>query len=259
VDFSRLALTAASITETGVASAGLAGIGLLIAEVAFARRHELLPADSAPQQDGLIGDPAGPPVRLVLLGDSTAAGVGAIRPAETVGRQIATLLARRRYQVHISSAAVAGSRTGDLGPQVSRALLGGPDIAIILVGSADVLRLSRLDWVAADLGDAVVRLRQAGVQTVVGTCPDLGAAPAFAQPLRALVGMRGRQLAAVQALAAHGAGAIAVDLAAATGRVFRADRGAFSEDGFHPSADGYRLWAEALAPAIAPTGAPVSL
>jgi lysophospholipase L1-like esterase len=32
--------------------------------------------------------------------------------------------------------------------------------------------------------------------------------------------------------------------------VFRADPGTFSEDGFHPSADGHRLLAEALLPAV---------
>lgn len=41
-----------------------------------------------------------------------------------------------------------------------------------------------------------------------------------------------------------------VDLAAETGAVFRADAGAFCFDGFHPSADGYRIWAHALYPAV---------
>jgi len=39
-------------------------------------------------------------------------------------------------------------------------------------------------------------------------------------------------------------------LAVATGAVFRADPGTFSVDRFHPSADGYRLLAEALLPAV---------
>jgi len=57
-------------------------------------------------------------------------------------------------------------------------------------------------------------------------------------------------VAAVSAAATQSAGGIAVDLAAQTGQVFRADPGTFCEDGFHPSADGYRLLAEALLPAV---------
>jgi lysophospholipase L1-like esterase len=33
--------------------------------------------------------------------------------------------------------------------------------------------------------------------------------------------------------------------------VFRADAGTLCYDGFHPSADGYRVWAHALYPAVA--------
>jgi lysophospholipase L1-like esterase len=42
-----------------------------------------------------------------------------------------------------------------------------------------------------------------------------------------------------------------VDLAAQVGPVFRADRGMFCHDGFHPSADGYRVLAYALFPELA--------
>jgi lysophospholipase L1-like esterase len=41
-----------------------------------------------------------------------------------------------------------------------------------------------------------------------------------------------------------------VDLGERVGPVFRADPAAYSEDRFHPSADGYRLIAEALLPAV---------
>jgi lysophospholipase L1-like esterase len=46
-----------------------------------------------------------------------------------------------------------------------------------------------------------------------------------------------------------------VDLALETGLVFRADAGTFSYDGYHPSADGYRVWAHALLPAVAAAAA----
>ncbi|HEY9389306.1 MAG TPA: SGNH/GDSL hydrolase family protein, partial [Mycobacteriales bacterium] len=67
-------------------------------------------------------------------------------------------------------------------------------------------------------------------------------------------------VAAAQADATWAAGGVPVDLAARTGPIFRADPGAFSEDGYHPSADGYRLLAEALLPAVSEAaGIPASL
>ncbi|MGI8868443.1 MAG: SGNH/GDSL hydrolase family protein [Mycobacteriales bacterium] len=258
MELRQLILATATTAETGVVLSGLGAGAVVAIEFAVARRRQLLPIDTAPEQEATIGVPSDPALRLVVLGDSTAAGVGVDRPADTVGRQLASLVARRRRRcVRVCSAAVTGSASGDLGPQVSRALLTQPDIAVILVGLVDVLRLTPLREVASNLGEVVRRLRSGGTGVVVGTCPDLGAAPAFAQPMRALLGRRGKRIGAVQTAVTEAFGGVPVDLAATTGRIFRADRGAYSTDGLHPSADGYRLWAEALAMAIAVAGDPV--
>jgi lysophospholipase L1-like esterase len=73
---------------------------------------------------------------------------------------------------------------------------------------------------------------------------------AIAPPLRQVVGWLGRRVADAQAAAVREAGGAVVDLAAETGPVFRADAGTLCYDGFHPSADGYRVWAHALLPAV---------
>jgi lysophospholipase L1-like esterase len=160
--------------------------------------------------------------------------------------------------VELASVAVAGSRSADLGTQVARALVGTrPDVAVILIGAGDATGLRRPLEAAAHLTAAVRRLRDAGVEVVVGTCPDLAACRAFAPPLRSVIGWLGRRVAVAQAVAAHTAGADVVDLAAETGAVFRADAGALCFDGFHPSADGYRVWAHALYPAVAAAAVPL--
>ena len=129
---------------------------------------------------------------------------------------------------------------------------------MILVGTNDATRLSRPPEAAAYLVGAVRRLRDAGVAVVVGTCPDLGAVRAFAPPLRQIVGLLGRRVARAQADAVQEAGGIPVDLASRAGPVFRADPGTLSYDGLHPSADGYRVWAHALYPAVAEAAGVVS-
>ena len=146
---------------------------------------------------------------------------------------------------------VARSRSADLGAQVARALVGArPDVAVILVGGNDAMRPGILADASEHLAAAVGRLRETGAAVVVGTCPDLGAAPAFPAPLRQLMGWRSRQLARLQGMAVRLSDGVVVDLGVQTATVFRADRGTFCHDGYHPSADGYRVWAHALLPAV---------
>ena len=235
------------------AIAGTVGGALLIAGEAVVARNRRY----AQPQLGLalrtaIGREDAPPLRLVLLGDSTSLGVGVDDVRDTIGGQLAQLLAEEaRLRVQLSSVGVAGSRSTDLATQVARALLGDrPDVAVILIGANDATALRRPGESAAYLGAAVRRLRDTGVEVVVGTCPDLGAARAIGQPLREMAGWWGRRTGFAQGRAAHAAGGIVVDLAAETGAVFRADAGTLCYDGFHPSADGYRVWAHALLPAV---------
>jgi lysophospholipase L1-like esterase len=236
------------------AIAGTAGGAAVIAgQAMLARSRRYAQPDLRLAMRASLGDASAPTLRLVLLGDSTALGVGVERVTDTVGGQLAVLLAEGPggRRVELSSVAVSGSRSADLATQVARALVGmRPDVAVILVGANDAIHFTPPAEAAGDLASAVRRLRAAGVAVVVGTCPDLGAARAFAPPLRQIVGWQARRLARVQVAAVDGVGGVPVDLAAQTGAVFRADAGAYCHDGYHPSADGYRVWAHALLPAV---------
>lgn len=225
-----------------------AGLSLLIAEALVATYRTYLPADSGPPVDGEFGAPDAPAVHLVLLGDSTATGVGVMQTAETVGGRLAGRLAQT-HRVTLASVAVSGSRAGDLGPQVSRALLLRPDIAVILIGANDATHGTPLSAVAHNVHEAVQRLRDAGVAVVLGSCPDMGAR-AFLPPLRQVVAWQGRRVARVSAIAAHELDASVVPIGDVCGPMFRVDPSTLSIDAFHPSARGYRLWADALWPAV---------
>lgn len=243
-------------TTGGLVAAGVIGASVLAIEARAATRREYADAADAPSVSGRYGDLAGAPIRLAVLGDSTAAGLGVTRVEQTVGGRLAAMLADAGYQVMLDGLGVSGSRAADLRPQVSRALVRQrPDLTVLLIGANDATHLTALADVRRHLGDAVRRLRESGSAVVVGTCPDMGAVRALAQPLRAIVGWRGRQVADVSADAVTEAGGAPVDLAARTGPVFRADPGTLSRDAFHPSADGYGLWAMALYPAVAEAAA----
>jgi len=233
------------------------GLGVLAGEVLAAKARRYAKPTMGLALRTSMGKLSAPTLRLVLLGDSAAIGVGVEWLSETVGGQLARLLAEGtadtgERHVLLSSVGVAGSRSADLATQVARALLGDrPDVAVVLIGAHDATSLRSPDEAAELLGQAVRRLRESGVRVVVGTCPDLGALRAIAPPLRQVAGMLGRRMAKAQARAVEAAGGAVVDLAGETGAVFRADAGTFCYDGFHPSADGYRVWAHALYPAVA--------
>lgn len=245
---------AKAATITAIAGT-VGGAAVLAAQAMAARTRTYAKPDMRLAMRSSIGATGRPPLRLVLLGDATALGVGVDRVADTVGGQLAALLAEGAAgrRVELSSVAVAGSRSTDLATQVARALVGvHPDVAVILVGTNDVTSFggTGIGEAADHLGHACRRLRDAGVPVVVGTCPDFGAFRAFAPPLRQVLSWQGRRLAHHQALAAGSAGAVVVDLGHVTGAVFRADAGTLCHDGLHPSADGYRVWAHALLPAV---------
>ncbi len=240
----RILRTGAGAIAGGVGAAGAVLAGQLIAA---ARRDPTALSDPPPITGtfGVLGDP---PLRLAVLGDSAAAGYGVSTVGHSVPGQLAARLAAAGWRVELSGFAIAGSRTGDLGPQVSRALLTRPDLAVLVIGSDDAVRLTRARSVSHGVVDAVRRLRERGVPVVVGTAPDLAAARGLGQPLRLVAGWRSRRVAKVQLTATRTAGGLPVDLAKACGPVFRADPGLLSEDGWHPSVDGARIWVDALEP-----------
>jgi lysophospholipase L1-like esterase len=241
---------------TTLLAGAMGGVALLAGEAIAAKGRRYAKPTMGLALRTSMGPAGAPTLRLVLLGDSAAIGVGVEWLSETVGGQLARMLAdgtpeTGERHVLLSSVGVAGSRSTDLATQVARALLGDkPDVAVVLIGANDAVTMRSPEESAEHLGAAVRRLREAGVEVVVGTCPDLGAIRSVAPPLRQLAGLLGRRMARAQARAVQAAGGTVVDLGEETGAVFRADAGTLCYDGFHPSADGYRVWAHALFPAV---------
>jgi hypothetical protein len=97
----------------------------------------------------------------------------------------------------------------------------------------------------------VQRLRDSGAVVVVGTCPDFGVITAIPQPLRMVARTIGLRLARAQAEAVRTAGGVPVPFSDLLSPEFhRAPEVLFSDDMFHPSADGYALAAQQLLPAL---------
>jgi lysophospholipase L1-like esterase len=253
----RRLLRATAYGGGGVTMVGVLTAGLLYGQAAMARRAIPLAEAPPPRSDGRYGTfpSSQPDVRLALIGDSSAAGFGVDRVRDTTGALLATGIAEQlQRNVYVRCHAVVGATSASLGRQVERALAGHPDIAIILIGANDVTHRERVPVAVAHLAGAVRRLREAGADVVVCTCPDLGTVQPIRRPLRWLARRWSRELAAAQTVAAVDAGARTVSLGDLLGPQFASapDR-MFGSDRFHPSAIGYAAAASVILPTVIAT------
>jgi lysophospholipase L1-like esterase len=249
----RTAATGA-VGVAGVALSALAAQHLIRVQAQAARRVIGKPlGEDAHMADKVYKKKYGAPVDLLLLGDSIAAGLGAERPKDTLGAQLAKRLAKATHRsVRLHTAAHVGSETSMLRAQLA-ALPAGytADVAVIVVGGNDVTHRVRTSTSTRHLAEAVGSLRERGTEVVVGTCPDLGALSAVPQPLRSLARIASRQLAEAQREVVTDLGGRAVSLAEVVGPFFvtRPDE-MFAIDRFHPSGVGYRRTAKAMLPSV---------
>ena len=127
----------------------------------------------------------GPAIKIVLLGDSSAAGYGVDRVEETPGALLASGVAERAdRRVYLRAFAKVGAQSSDLEGQLDRALPIEPDVAVILIGVNDVTHRVRPATPSAPSPKQCARLRDAGVAVLVGTCPDLGTVKPIPPPLK---------------------------------------------------------------------------
>ncbi|MFJ6697425.1 SGNH/GDSL hydrolase family protein [Streptomyces sp. NPDC091272] len=245
----------------GIGLIGAATVGLVIAEVQLAKRSVGgAVAPIAPPADGLYGTAfAGrtglPPLRLGVLGDSTAAGQGVRRAGHTPGALLASgLAAVAERPVELRNVALPGAMSDDLERQVSllvRDPVQPPDVCVIMIGANDVTHRMPPTQSVRHLASAVRRLRTAGAEVVVGTCPDLGTIEPVYQPLRWLARRVSRQLAAAQTIGVVEQGGRTVSLGDLLGPEFEANpRELFGPDNYHPSAEGYSTAAMAVLPTL---------
>ena len=186
---------------------------------------------------------------LAMLGDSIAYGQGASRPADTIGARLVADLAAAGIAAELRVLARPRARSADLAAQVDRALAGGADIAVIIVGANDLTGFVPPQVAAAQLGAALATLRAAGTRTVVVPAPDLSAVPWVPAQLRSLVRAGCAVLQQAQLQAARTAGARVAEVGGAAHR-FATDTSLFSADRFHPSSAGYAVIAGQLRPAV---------
>ena len=200
------------------------------------RRARILPEPPGARA-GRAG--SGPPLRLLIAGDSSAAGVGcAVQDQALSGRLAARLSGRFDLSWQVAA------RTGAVTAQVPDLIGGGPwDVAVLSIGLNDVTRGTPIGrWLVQR---AALFERLAPARLVVSGLPPLGAFPALPQPLRWVMG---RELARYEAAGRAQAEALGHRFAPLIG--ITDDVSLMAEDGFHPGPAVYDMWADLLVPRV---------
>lgn len=215
----------------------------------WARRRAVRLAPAAGSVHGLAGSEwPGEPLRLLLVGESTVAGVGVSCQQQALAGCLAQELAAR-YERPVSWRAcgengiTAVEACERLLPQ---GLAEPADLVLLVFGVNDTTRLTGLDRWSAALAHLTDRFSAQGARVVLSAVPPLQHFSALPWLLRGLLGARAALLDERLRQVAQRQGAQHCPIALMFSPDFLA------VDGYHPSALGYRLWAQGLAETITP-------
>lgn len=232
--------------------AKLALAPLLLWQGRQVRRQALRLPEAAGPRSGMAGS-GELALRLLIVGDSGGAGVGAATQDEALAGRLAQALALHlQGSVHWQLIARTGHTTADALAHLAEARVEPADVLVTALGVNDtVAQVSPRRWALQIQQLHELAVQRAGVRySLHSAVPPMHAFPLLPQPLRWLMGahamrmnrMLGRSLLGqtqrgMQALPPHLHGSAAAELMA--------------PDGFHPGPAGYKVWGESLAERIA--------
>jgi lysophospholipase L1-like esterase len=217
-----------------------------------------LPEASGPTTGVSPGQPPG--LRLTVLGDSAAAGVGAIRHEEALAGFLgAEAAARTGREVSWRVVARSGAKTRDVRRELVPQLTDPTDVVVVVVGVNDLKSYRLIRDFRRDTHDLIGAVRQqAGpVPIVLAGIPPFQHMPGLPRPMRTILELRGRAMDDVlRRLARRETDVRHIPLATQP----QLGDDIFTQDGFHLASDGYRLWAALVAAEVATaTQAPTTM
>jgi lysophospholipase L1-like esterase len=204
---------------------------------------------------------AAPVLRLAVLGDSSAAGVGATTQEEALAGQVARAVAGLTgREVSWRVAARSGATVRRIRDELVDRLTDPctqwrPDLVLVAAGANDATRLRRPRAFRRDVDELIAAIRARlgePVPVLLAGLPPMHRFPALPAPLRLVFGVRARQLDRQLArLARHDAHRAGPVFHLPVGQLPVEMAGFFAADRFHPGPIGYRRWGRLLAVQIA--------
>ena len=218
---------------------------LLLWQGARVRTAALRLPEAAGDRAGAVGE--GEPLRLLIVGDSAAAGVGiATQERALAGRLSREIAERAGRRVLWALAARTGATSHDARTLLESLAPHPVDVAVVAVGVNDVTdQIDRTTWGRRlNALHATIRLRFGARDVVYSGLPPVHRFPLLPQPLRWYLGTHARHLdSALEQWAAGRDDARYVPLPAMGDDMI-------AEDGFHPGEGAVQGWAGVLAETV---------
>lgn len=252
--------------------------GVVAVQFMRLRRAEFLPPWPGFRVNHLVtpvgASVSGSPLTLVVLGDSTTAGVGVSRAQDALPYLLARRIADAEARpVRVISYGWAGARAADLPRQqvaqaagtARRPKDGGPflrdaDVVAVVIGSNDATHRTPPTRYRDSLRETfeAVRASAPGARLVLCGIPRFrGVLRAF-EPLIFLADQYARFLRPISRAEAARAGAAYADIHARVPAIIAGRRDVLSSDQFHPSAVLYDAWARVMFEALDEAAAPAT-
>ncbi len=218
------------------------GLGpLLLLQARHVRRVTPRLPEASGERQGELGN--GPLLRLLIAGDSAAAGVGAELQTQALSGQLAQLLAAD-FRVSWTLVATTGHTTAQALQQLRELPEARYDVVVTSLGVNDVTgRTPTPLWLRqqAELVELMRQRFQARLVLLSGL-PPMHVFPALPQPLRWYLGAQAQRYN--MGLQAWSQGRDGLEFLPLD---FPPDTALMASDGFHPGPGAYSVWAQQLA------------
>ena len=217
---------------------------LLLMQGLYTRRITPKLPEAEGERQGVAG--SGDALRLLIVGDSAAAGVGASTQDEALSGRLVSRLAAD-YQVSWKLLARSGLDSQALLALLEQHAPEPFDVVLLSIGVNDVTSTLALDqWLARQQRLMTLLCDKFAVkQIVLSPLPPMHLFPALPQPLRWYLGYRARRFNAHLADLAQ-----RVDQCTMLTIRLAPEAGLMASDGFHPGPQIYGQWADDAAEVI---------
>lgn len=186
-------------------------------------------------------------ITYTALGDSLTAGVGVIKYEDSYPYQLAQKMSEGVVNVILHDRAYAGARTSDVVKNLlSSTISDKPDIVTVLIGVNDIHgNISKAEF-AKNYTEIIKRLKEeTKAKIVVISIPYLGTNSLLLPPFNFYFKYETEEYNKIIKKLAQDNNVKLVDLYTLTQDMFKTPA-LFSTDLFHPSVNGYKLWAEII-------------
>lgn len=210
---------------------------ILLIQGLYVRKTIIKLPEASGARAGQRGD--GPTLKLLILGDSAAAGVGAACQDQALSGSVVKAL-ESHFTVQWTLLAKTGETTDSMRIQLMQTDLDAFDVVLISLGVNDTTSGKSVQMYEQQTVALIQQLKnQLDAEHIIFSgLPPMGEFPALPHPLRWFLGLRSRQLDQNLQNIAAAKGCLYLPMELAP------DPSLIAEDGFHPGPEVYAVWGE---------------